>query len=402
MATTTKGTQQKRRSKGDGSIFKNKRGGWTARYRKKGLPDKEFNAPTKGEAKKLLDEWKVKIAIQDAITTNIKVCDYAQKYLFRKLLCVEAGNYKQSSLDRLERTYNTHIRDTDAAKKSFTNLTADDITQTINAKKEELSYSSLKKIYLFWSALIRHAKDTGELPQNYSIMKSVIMPAENSLTVETKEIQIIDAKDIPIIEQIAMMPSPNRNEQFLYRYGPAIVFLLHTGLRGGELLGLGRTKILWRDKRRCVKIDRTLNRVKNRDKGTTAKTKLVLTAPKYPNSERIVPLNKKADFCLQCMLDLYDTNYFDNDLILTTQNHLSPTLQNLRNTLIKICRRAGIQEYSLHALRHTFATNIVRNTTNMGELKDAAELLGDSYEVILKTYFHTDTQNKMALVDAIA
>ncbi len=402
MATTTKGTQQKRRSKGDGSIFKNKRGGWTARYRKKGLPDKEFNAPTKGEAKKLLDEWKVKIAIQDAITTNIKVCDYAQKYLFRKLLCVEAGNYKQSSLDRLERTYNTHIRDTDAAKKSFTNLTADDITQTINAKKEELSYSSLKKIYLFWSALIRHAKDTGELPQNYSIMKSVIMPAENSLTVETKEIQIIDAKDIPIIEEIAMMPSPNRNEQFLYRYGPAIVFLLHTGLRGGELLGLGRTKILWRDKRRCVKIDRTLNRVKNRDKGTTAKTKLVLTAPKYPNSERIVPLNKKADFCLQCMLDLYDTNYFDNDLILTTQNHLSPTLQNLRNTLIKICRRAGIQEYSLHALRHTFATNIVRNTTNMGELKDAAELLGDSYEVILKTYFHTDTQNKMALVDAIA
>lgn len=402
MATTTKGTQQKRRSKGDGSIFKNKRGGWTARYRKKGLPDKEFNAPTKGEAKKLLDEWKVKIAIQDAITTNIKVCDYAQKYLFRKLLCVEAGNYKQSSLDRLERTYKTHIRDTDAAKKSFTNLTADDITQTINAKKEELSYSSLKKIYLFWSALIRHAKDTGELPQNYSIMKSVIMPAENSLTVETKEIQIIDAKDIPIIEEIAMMPSPNRNEQFLYRYGPAIVFLLHTGLRGGELLGLGRTKILWRDKRRCVKIDRTLNRVKNRDKGTTAKTKLVLTAPKYPNSERIVPLNKKADFCLQCMLDLYDTNYFDNDLILTTQNHLSPTLQNLRNTLIKICRRAGIQEYSLHALRHTFATNIVRNTTNMGELKDAAELLGDSYEVILKTYFHTDTQNKMALVDAIA
>src|SRR5699024_10357009 len=154
--------------------------------------------------------------------------------------------------------------DTDAAKKSFTNLTADDITQTINAKKEELSYSSLKKIYLFWSALIRHAKDTGELPQNYSIMKSVIMPTENLLIVETKEIQIIDAKDIPIIEEIAMMPSPNRNEQFLYRYGPAIVFLLHTGLRGGELLGLGRTKILWRDKRRCVKIDRTLNRVKNR------------------------------------------------------------------------------------------------------------------------------------------
>ena len=70
MATTTKGTQQKRRSKGDGSIFPNKRGGWTARYRKKGLPDKEFNARTKSEAKKMLDDWKVLVAIEDAVTTK--------------------------------------------------------------------------------------------------------------------------------------------------------------------------------------------------------------------------------------------------------------------------------------------------------------------------------------------
>ena len=103
MARTTKGTQQKRRSKGDGSLFPNKRGGWTARYRKKRLPDKEFNAPTKGEAKALLDDWKIKVAIQDAITSNIKIQDYANKYLFRKSLIVEAGKFKQTSLDRLEK-----------------------------------------------------------------------------------------------------------------------------------------------------------------------------------------------------------------------------------------------------------------------------------------------------------
>ena len=103
MARTTKGTQQKRRSKGDGSLFPNRRGGWTARYRKKRLPDKEFNAPTKGEAKALLDDWKIKVAIQDAITSNIKIQDYANKYLFRKSLIVEAGKFKQTSLDRLEK-----------------------------------------------------------------------------------------------------------------------------------------------------------------------------------------------------------------------------------------------------------------------------------------------------------
>ena len=55
MATTTKGTQQKRRSKGDGSIFKNKRGGWTARYRKKGLPDKEFSQRISEETTGLME-----------------------------------------------------------------------------------------------------------------------------------------------------------------------------------------------------------------------------------------------------------------------------------------------------------------------------------------------------------
>lgn len=169
MARTTKGTQQKRRSKGDGSLFPNKRGGWTARYRKKGLPDKEFNAPTKGEAKALLDDWKIKVAIQDAITSNIKVQDYANKYLFRKSLMVEAGKFKQTSLDRLEKTYENHLKDTDAFSKTFSNLTADDITATINAKKEILSYSSLKKIYLFWSAMIKTAISLGELPKNFSV-----------------------------------------------------------------------------------------------------------------------------------------------------------------------------------------------------------------------------------------
>ena len=88
MARTTKGTQQKRRSKGDGSLFPNKRGGWTARYRKKGLPDKEFNAPTKGEAKALLDDWKIKVAIQDAITSKYRTMrtnTYSAKVSWLKL-----------------------------------------------------------------------------------------------------------------------------------------------------------------------------------------------------------------------------------------------------------------------------------------------------------------------------
>ena len=355
MARTTKGTQQKRRSKGDGSLFPNKRGGWTARYRKKGLPDKEFNAPTKGEAKALLDDWKIKVAIQDAITSNIKVQDYA-----------------------------------------------DDITATINAKKEILSYSSLKKIYLFWSAMIRTAISLGELPKNFSdILNRVIMPEESVLPVETKEISIIPPEHEQIIKEIAMEPSPNKNERYLYRYGPAIVFLLNTGLRGGELLALGQSSIVPFLGRRGIKITHTLSRVKNREAGSKKRTKMILTPPKYPNSLRTIPLNKEAEFSLSCMMELYDKNRVFPDLILSTQNGVSPTIQNLANTLKKICKRAEIPEYNLHALRHTFATNLIRQTHNMGEIKEAAEIIGDNYEVLMRTYVHTDSERKVSLIDAM-
>ena len=162
-------------------------------------------------------------AIQDAITSNIKVSDYAEKYLYRKSLSVEAGKYKQSRFDRIERTYNTHLRDTEAVKKTFSNLTADDIVATINAKKHVLSYSSLKKIFLFWSAMIHNAIELGELPKSYNIMNHVEMPDESVLTVETKEIQIIPPEHQRLIKEIAMEYSPNKNERYLYRYGPVIV-----------------------------------------------------------------------------------------------------------------------------------------------------------------------------------
>ncbi len=402
MARTTKGTQQKRRAKGDGALFPNKRGGWTARYRKKGLPDKEFNAPTKREAKALLDDWKVKVAIQDAITSNIKIQDYANKYLFRKYLMVKAGKFKQTSLDRLEKTYEKHLKDTDAFRKTFSSLTADDITATINAKKELLSYSSLKKIYLFWSAMIKTAISFNELPKNFAdILNQVLMPEESVLPVKTREISIIPPEHEQIIKELAMEPGTNKKELYLYRYGPAIVFLLNTGLRGGELLALGRTSIVPFLDRRGIRITHTLSRVKNRESGSKKRTKIILTPPKYPNSLRTIPLNKEAEFSLSCMMELYDKNRIFPDLILSTQNGVSPTIQNLSNTLKKICKRADIPEYNLHALRHTFATKLIRQTHNMLEIKEAAEIIGDNYEVIMRTYIHTDSKHKISLIDSI-
>ncbi len=46
------------------------------------------------------------------------------------------------------------------------------------------------------------------------------MPEESVLPVETKEISLIPPEHEQIIKEIAMEPSPNKNERYLYRYGP--------------------------------------------------------------------------------------------------------------------------------------------------------------------------------------
>ena len=166
-------------------------------------------------------------------------------------------------------------------------------------------------------------------------------------------------------------------------------------------MALGRNCIVPYLGRKSVKITQTLSRVKNRGNNAGSKTKLILTPPKYPKSRRTVPLNREAEFALSCMLSLYGKNRYDESLIMTTQNGLPPNIQNLENTLKKICKRAELPNYNLHALRHTFATNLIRNTHNMGEMKEVAEIMGDDLDVVLKTYVHTNSETKMALVDTL-
>lgn len=67
----------------------------------------------------------------------------------------------------------------------------------------------------------------------------------------------------------------------------------------------------------------------------------------------------------------------------------------------RILRRIGEQHYGTHAMRHTFATKLLSKTTSHQEIKAVAELLGDDYKVVVKTYLHTDDSGKCNLVDLL-
>ena len=102
------------------------------------------------------------------------------------------------------------------------------------------------------------------------------------------------------------------------------------------------------------------------------------------------------------MLNYYEPNKVRKDLIMATKNGLLPTARNIQNTLDRILTKVGLPHYGTHALRHTFATRLLRNTKSHQEIKAVAEILGDDYNVVVKTYLHTDEDGKLDLVDTLA
>lgn len=56
----------------------------------------------------------------------------------------------------------------------------------------------------------------------------------------------------------------------------------------------------------------------------------------------------------------------------------------------------------MNALTETsFATRLLKKVRNQQELIEAAEIIGDDYNVIISTYLHTDASGKAKLVDSL-
>jgi len=389
-----------RRDKGDGTIFKNSKGRWIARYNKKGMPSKEFSGKTKAEVKAKLEEYKFLVQSGETINLKLSVEQYAIKFLHHKNKQVIRKTLKQTTYDRLESTFERHIKSHPISKILMCNLESSSIQMLIDEIQPNYSFSTIKKVYLFFHSMINHGISEKDFPKNYDPLASVELPDESAAGVETKKIQIIPEEFIDQIKSVAL--SIKSDGTLNYRYGPALVLVLNTGLREGELLALSQNGIQ-KDKKGNVSIhiSETVSTVKNRDKKIAKKYVQIITPPKYPRSVRTIPLNQEARNCLKIMLTNYGQHKIRDDLIVCTNSGNIPTARNIQETLDRILRKCKLPHYGVHALRHTFATRLLSKTSSHQDIKAVAELLGDDYKVVIKTYLHTDNSGKQELVNLL-
>ncbi len=176
-----------------------------------------------------------------------------------------------------------------------------------------------------------------------------------------------------------------------------ILLSLFTGMRLGEVCGLTWQDIDW--KSRVIFVQRTVERIKNLDDFAKGSTKLIICEPKTQSSVRVIPIPR---YLFSRLREFYEkTAHFDGGverfILSGTESPIEPSV--LYSRYKKIMRAHDMDEYTFHALRHTFATRCVEAGF---DTKSLAEILGHrSIATTLSVYVHPSLAQKRKQMDKL-
>ncbi len=179
-----------------------------------------------------------------------------------------------------------------------------------------------------------------------------------------------------------------------YRYAAAYVLIANTGLRSGEALALTWDNIDFSNQ--IITISQNASRIKNRDSQTSAGSRQIITSTKTKSGVRRIPLNDKALSALYQLKEQQEHNHIQTNFVIATsngnmviQNSFYRIFQNMQKSL-------GIMPVTIHALRHTFASNLIKAGV---DIKIVSQLLGhSSIKITYDTYVHTDLSSAFLAV----
>lgn len=235
--------------------------------------------------------------------------------------------------------------------------------------KDDLSAKSINDLLIILQQILRFGEIDIKIPKP---------------KIPKKTIQILKKEEQKKLEE-ALMKKLN-NVSF------GIYLTLYTGLRIGELCALRWEDIDLINKKILVK--NTLIRIKNPDVTSKEKTLLILDEPKSVSSIREIPIPNFLMPIIQKISNNVKTNFF---LVSGSEKMMEP--RSYFNKYKKIMKELDLEQYSFHALRHSFATRCIENGCDP---KTLSEILGHSnVKITLERYVHPNYENKVTMMNQL-
>ncbi len=180
------------------------------------------------------------------------------------------------------------------------------------------------------------------------------------------------------------------------RFYAVFSFLYLTGCRKGEALALQ-----WKDvdlENKNVKIKTTISKATDKTRtvndGIKLDSQYRITTPKTENSYRtiLLPLN------LVGILKNLKENASETDFVFGNENKIM-SFNTLQNAFKRYIKRSGVKDIRIHDLRHSHVSLLINKGSNqLATLYIIAARLGDTVDMILKTYGHLFPNNQTEII----
>lgn len=389
--------EKKRREKGDGSISQRKDGLWVGRYDAGKKPDGKRNikvvyGKTDKECKKKLKDLKREIEKGEHYYIERSS---VEAYMTDWLVNVKKNELKPKSYDRLEQTLKNNVFP-HIGHIQLQAIQTTDVQNMINTLRDNgKSHSTIKKAYDAVNASFKYGLACKPPKVNYNPAFNVSIPSKKILP--SKKIQFYTKEEATIICDHAI--SNFKNGERRYRLGAFVPLLINTGLRMSELLALKWDKDIDFENKILV-VHNNIVLVRDRDEDSKSKFKILEqdSVKTQAGQDRTIPLNSAA------MNALRDLQRFTGDetYIMTTKTKTLVKPRQLDQMFRRIVTDAGLpadKVYGVHSLRHTFATLLLRNHT---DIKTVSKLMGhNDVNTTYNTYIHVIKEVEAEAINSI-
>ena len=250
--------------------------------------------------------------------------------------------------------------------------------QAINELKSDASRKDTKKLLV---DMLNKAVDSDLLHKNV---------AKQINTVVSKDSKPEEPRVLTIEETDLFLEAASH-----YRYFNAFSLALETGMRIGEIIGLKWSDIDF--KKRILKVERSMEYRYKVGEWRVGE-------PKSKSGFRTIPLTAEAIRILKeqkrknSNIDIISMEWADT--VFLCRNGTPVKNSTYDSNLFKICDKAGIDRFSMHVLRHTFATRCIE----AGMLpKTLQKIMGHSnIGITMNLYVHITEDEKQKEIDMVA
>lgn len=361
------------------NIYKRQDGRWEGRYKNGYKPDgsvkySSLYGKTYSEVKTKLETAK-RAEKPPLKSVNIKLCDVALEWL------------EMAKIEVKESTYALYRRNVESH-----------ILPHIGGLK--LSQITSQRLTAFANDLLTHGRCDGEGGLSPNTVQDICTLMGSVLEYAKKEYKAnvsIEAPTVKVPEKemrVLSLDEQQTLENYLFSNldltAIGCLLSLYVGLRIGELSALKLSDFDFSNG--TLRITKTMQRIKNFDPNIKTKTKIIIDSPKSKKSVRTLPV---PGFLLDIIKKKYNL-VIPNAYFLTGKTSRYKEPRRVEYQFGKITDRCNLKAVNFHALRHTFATRLTENGT---DVKTLSELMGHANIKTTLKYMHSSEQQKRAVMN---